>query len=151
MTLVVLETAPERICQPTIQSTHICGQTCFTTIPPRECAIKIRGRLTSYSNVNMFYRTSSPVLYLRLLSFVHQADQQAFGMINHLRCGLSECGVSVVAKGHDAGIRDMQRQVIFQPECLRFRVCPGRNRVATESVHGHDARERLRSAEKTQD
>lgn len=61
-------------------------------------------------------------------------------MTNHPRRRLSERGVGVVAKGHDAGIGDLQGQEIFQPECLRLRVCPGLDRVATESVHGHDTR-----------
>ena len=82
-------------------------------------------------------------VYLRLFSFVHQTTEQAFGMIDDIRHGLSEgCG-GIVAKRHDASIRNLLREEIFEPECVRFRVCPGWSQIAAESVNSHDARERL--------
>ena len=89
-------------------------------------------------------------MYLQLLSFVYQADQQAFGVIHHLRRRLSKRGIGIVAEGHDTGIGDLERQKIFQPERLRLWVCPGVGRVAAESVHGHNAREKLRLAKRSQ-
>ena len=64
-------------------------------------------------------------MYLQLLSFVYQADQQAFGVIHHLRRRLSKRGIGIVAEGHDASIRDLEREEIFQPKRLRLRVYPG--------------------------
>jgi hypothetical protein len=61
-------------------------------------------------------------------------------MINHRRRRLSKRGVGVVAEGHDAGIGDLPEQDISQPECLRLQVCPSLDRVAVESVHGHDTK-----------
>jgi hypothetical protein len=72
-------------------------------------------------------------------------------VVNHLRRRLTERGVGIVAKGHDAGIRDLEREEIFQPERLRFRVGPGVGRVAAESVDGHDTMKKLRLANRSQD
>ena len=71
-------------------------------------------------------------------------------MIYHLRRRLSKRGIGIVAEGHDASIRDLAREEIFQLERLRLRVCPGVGRVAAESVHGHNAREKLRLAKRSQ-
>jgi hypothetical protein len=78
------------------------------------------------------------ILYLRLLSLVHQAGQQAFGMINDLRRRLSKRGVGIVAEGHDASIGDLLGEEISQPERLRFGVCPGGEGVAAEAMHGYN-------------
>lgn len=82
-------------------------------------------------------------VYLRFVSFVHQTTEQAFGMIDHIRHRLSEgCG-GIVAKRHDASVGNLLREEIFEPERVRFRVCPGCNQIAAESVNSHYARERL--------
>ena len=65
-------------------------------------------------------------------------------MVNHLRRRLPKCRGRVVAEGHDARIGDLLGKEVLQPECLRFRVCPGVDGIATEAVHGHDTRVRLR-------
>lgn len=79
------------------------------------------------------------ILYLGLLSLIHQADQQAFGMIYDFCGRLSKGDVGIVAKGHDPGIRDLLREEISQPALLRLGVCPGVDGIAAEAMHGHDA------------
>src|ERR1700761_1666282 len=94
--------------------------------------------------VNMSYAPRvTIILYLRLLSLIHQADQQAFSMINDLRRRLSKRHVGIVAEGHDAGIGDLLGEEISQPELLRFRVCPGAEGIAAEAMDGHDTVEGL--------
>lgn len=77
------------------------------------------------------------ILYLRLLSLVHQAGQQAFGMINDLRRRLSKRRVGIVAEGHDASIGDLLgrkslNQNLFDLECVQVvKASPPRPCTAT--------------------
>ncbi len=93
---------------------------------------------------------SQPVLfdipYVRLLPFVHQAGQQAFGVINDLRCRLPKRRIGIIAKSHDASIRDLLAKEVSQPELLRFGVRPGREGIAAEAVDGYDTVLRVASA-----
>ena len=82
-------------------------------------------------------------VYLGLLPLVHQAAQQAFGMVNYLRRRLPKRRIGIVAKGHDASIGNLQREEVFQPERLRFWVCPGGDRASAESMYRHDTEARL--------
>lgn len=59
-------------------------------------------------------------------------------MVNHLRHRLSKGGGSIVAEGHNASIRNLLEKEIFQLEYIRFRVCPGVNRIAAKSMHAHN-------------
>lgn len=78
------------------------------------------------------------ILYLGLLSLIHQAGQQTFGMVHDLRGRLSKGGIGIVAEGHDASIGDLLREEVFQPERLGFGVCPGSKGIAAETMNGHD-------------
>jgi hypothetical protein len=63
-------------------------------------------------------------------------------MINNVGGRLSEGSGSVVAEGHNTSIGKLLGEEVFQPECVRFWMGPGFDRIAAQSVHGHDARAR---------
>ena len=98
----------------------------------------------------LLHSVSRRILYLWLLSLVHQAAEQTFGMIRHLCRRLSKRRVGVVAERHNASIGDLLGQEVFQPERLRFRMCPGLDPVTAQSVHGHDAKARMWSVKWTE-
>jgi hypothetical protein len=58
-------------------------------------------------------------------------------VVDHLRRRLREGGHGVVAKGQDAGIGDLLREEIFQPECVGPGV--GLDGVTSGAMDSHDA------------
>ncbi len=112
--------------------------------------IRAKSCTSAYSKVRCSSRTSntscahSP-LEQAILSFVHQAGQQAFRMIIDLGGRLSKCNVGVVAKGHDASVGDLPREAIFPPEGLRLRVGPGVDGITAEAVNSQNTIIRSRS------
>ena len=112
--------------------------------------IKINGRVASYKNINIFFTYCFRfVLYLGLFSLIYQATKQAFYIIRYLRRRLPKCRVGVIPERYNAGIGDLLEKEIFQLERLRFRIYPGPNSIAAQSVHGHDAEARMWSVKWT--
>jgi len=56
-------------------------------------------------------------------------------MVDDIGGGPAERGRRVVAKGQYAGILDLVRQEVFEPELVRPGMCPGCDGVAAEAVH----------------
>lgn len=50
----------------------------------------------------------------------------------------------IITEGHDAGIRDLLREKVSQPELLGLRVSPGGEGIAAEAMDGYDTVEGLR-------
>ena len=82
--------------------------------------------------------------YLRFSSLVHQADQQAFGMIDDLCHRPSKRRVGIIAECHNTSIRNLLGREIPQLELLRFRVCLGGEGIASEAMNSHDTIQGLR-------
>jgi hypothetical protein len=74
--------------------------------------------------------------HIFLISLVNQTAQQTLCVVDDIGGGLAEGSRGIVAEGKDAGILDLVRQEVFEPECIRLRVCPGVDGIAAQAVHG---------------
>lgn len=74
--------------------------------------------------------------HIFLVSLVDETAQQTLCVVDDIGGGLAESSRGIVAEGEDAGILDLMRQEVFEPECIRIGVCPGCNGIAAQAVHG---------------
>lgn len=74
-----------------------------------------------------------------LLPFVNQTAQQTLCVVVDTGSGRPERSRSIVVECEDAGVVDLERQEVFQPECLRLGMCPGLDGVPAEAVYGNYA------------
>jgi hypothetical protein len=89
------------------------------------CLISVRTRhLSRHTFAHVF-----------LVSFVNQTAQQALRMIDDIGCRPAERGRRVVAKGEYAGVLNLLRQQVLEPELVRLGVCPGFEGVTAQAVH----------------
>jgi hypothetical protein len=94
--------------------------------------------LNLLTSINISFTLAFVVIrHLCLFPLVHQARQQAFGMINDLRRRLSKRSVGIVAE-------DLLGEEISQPEPLRCQVCPCGEGIAAEAMEGYDTIHGLR-------
>lgn len=73
-------------------------------------------------------------------ALINQTAQQGLGVIYNIRSCVAECGVGVVSKGQDSGIRNVKWEEVLQPKCSRLGICPGIVRMSVKSVDRNDTK-----------